>query len=80
MRVQYTKHARERMDERGITDAEVLHCINEHHQSFTRADGKIVYLVEVAGRTLKVVTQPRGSAENRTFVIISVMWRDGDDN
>jgi len=51
----YTRHARERMAERHISDAEVEDVLANFHTSYTDRDGNPIYIGRSAGRRIKVV-------------------------
>lgn len=69
--VVYTRHAEERMQERGVTSEQVEAAIRDPHT--TLPDGKslkVKYIGLVNGRNLKVVVDPTGP-EN---VVVTVAW------
>ncbi len=79
MRVVYSRHARQRMKQRGITERDVEQCLSNYFQSTSNKEGKTTYLSHVAGRTLKVVVRPLHDSDDGTFVITTA-WRDDDDS
>ncbi len=57
MVLQYRRHARVRMRERNISEAEVESCIQHHHTSYTDKKGNPVFIADVNSRRIKVVVQ-----------------------
>jgi hypothetical protein len=57
IRLIYTDHALEQMQDRGISKAEVIACWNDHHTEYTDRDGNPIYIANVAGRRIKVVVK-----------------------
>lgn len=52
----YTRHAKERMQQRGITEEEVQYCLDNFHTSYSDRAGNMVYKVDLeSGRHIKVV-------------------------
>ena len=57
MGLQYLQHARERMQERNISKAEVEACLKDYYTSYTDKNGNPIYVADVRGRRIKVVVQ-----------------------
>ena len=76
MRLELSHHAKQRMRMRSITESDIRACLSN---CFTRIVGRdgIVYLGDVEGRTLKVVTAEDRDSETEKFVITTA-WRDDD--
>ena len=56
--ISYTRHAKDRMQERGITEEEVEDCLNNYNTSYTDSKGNPIYRVELpSGRHIKVVVK-----------------------
>ena len=54
----YTRHAKDRMRERGITEEEVEYCLDNYHTSYTEKKGNPIYKVDLpSGRHIKVVVK-----------------------
>jgi len=54
----YTRHAKDRMQERGITEDEVEYCLNNYHTSYADPDGNPIYKADLPGdRRIKVVVK-----------------------
>ncbi len=52
----YKRHARERMRQRGVSEAEIEYCLNHHQISYTDKKGNPIYVAETpSGRRIKVV-------------------------
>jgi len=68
--ISYTRHAKDRMRERGITEEEVEYCLNNYHISYPDASGNSVYKANLpSGRHIKVVVKANS---DDTKVIITV--------
>jgi hypothetical protein len=63
-----SKHARERMAERGVTDDGVARVISDHEVSFTDKKGNPCFVRRIGGRRIKVVI----AADDPEFVITVV--------
>ena len=61
IRLIYTDHALEQMQDRGISKAEVIECWNNHHTEYTDRDGNPIYIANVAGRRIKVVVKKQNN-------------------
>jgi hypothetical protein len=61
---------------RNITDSDVRSCLRDFHSRIVGRNG-VVYLGDVAGRTLKVIIAADRDTEAEKFVITTV-WK-GDD-
>jgi hypothetical protein len=60
----YTRHARERMRQRGISESEVEHAVRQADIEYADASGNPIYVAHIRGRRIKVViakdsTDPR---------------------
>ncbi|GGU29027.1 DUF4258 domain-containing protein [Lentzea flava] len=78
MNLVYSYHARQRMRRRGITDSDVRSCLRNYHSRIVGGDS-IMYIGDVNGRSLKVVTAIDRDSETEKFVITTV-WRGDDDS
>ena len=68
--ISYTRHAKDRMKQRGITEEEVEYCLNNYHTSYTDVGGNPVYRANLPdGRHIKVVVKAQSAAPK---VIITV--------
>lgn len=74
MKVIYTDHARERMNERKIPEADVEHVLNAPETSYPgkNAGTRVAERNLPSGVTMKVVYQPI----NAGVKVISVLWRE----
>lgn len=63
----FTKHAKERMIKRGISEVEVEACWQNHHTAYVDKKGNPIYIGDVQGRRIKVVVRKRN-----TKVVITV--------
>jgi len=71
----YTRHAKDRMQERRITEKEVEYCIQNYHTSYTDKKGNPIYSAQLpSGRQIKVVVQ----ANNPKIVITVADKREVD--
>ena len=80
----YTKHAKERMSERGLLVGDVIHVLKngtvyEEAEPATR-DGLFKYVIEChtpnsSRRSVRLVVIP--SPTSRSFKVVTVMWVDG---
>ena len=56
--ISYTRHAKDRMKQRGITENEVEDCLNNYNTSYTDSKGNAIYRAELpSGRHIKVVVK-----------------------
>jgi len=56
--ISYTRHAKDRMRERGITEEEVEYCLNNYHISYTDSGGNPIYKADLPdGKRIKVVVK-----------------------
>lgn len=56
--ISYTRHAKDRMKERGITKEAVGYCLNNYHTSYTDSLGNPIYKADLPdGRHIKVVVK-----------------------
>lgn len=58
-----TVHARQRMAQRGVTEAEVQETVQHHHTTYTDPDGNRNYVNHVNGRRVRVVIVGAGVGE-----------------
>lgn len=63
--LKYTSHARQRMKQRRISEAEVEACLQDHDLLYRDKKGNPKYDTYVEGRRIKVVVQK----ENNSVVI-----------
>ncbi len=77
MNLVFSRHARQRMRQRNITESDVREALGNITQSVVKAESTS-YLGDVRGRTLKVVVRTSQDADVETFVITTV-WRGDDD-
>ena len=67
--IDYSEHAKDRMRERGFTEADVVYCLNNYHTSYNDPKGKSVYRATIeSGRKMRVVA----IYENNLYFIITV--------
>jgi hypothetical protein len=56
--ISYTRHAKDRMRQRGITEEEVEYCLSNYHTSYTDSSGNPIYKADLPdGRDIKVVVK-----------------------
>lgn len=55
MRPTYSRHARLRMQQRSISEAEVESVLNNYHTSYADRDGNPIFIGHPNGRRIKVV-------------------------
>ena len=56
--ISYTRHAKDRMKQRGITEEEVEYCLNNYHTAYTDSAGNPIYKADLpGGRQIKVVVK-----------------------
>lgn len=54
--VSYTRHARDRMTQRGISEEDVEYCLSDYHTSHTDVKGNPIYRAQLpSGQGIKVV-------------------------
>lgn len=73
MRVEYSKHARQRMRQRGITDSEVRQCLSNPTLRTVTAKGAC-YMAHLGKGELKVVVALDQDTDADKYVI-TTMWR-----
>jgi hypothetical protein len=57
--IKYTRHAKRRMKERKITEADVEYCLEKYHTCYPDKAGNPIYKADLAdGRHIKVVVKP----------------------
>lgn len=58
--ISYTRHAKDRMRERGITEEEVEYCLRNYDISYTDFGGNVIYKADLPnGRHIKVVVKAK---------------------
>ncbi len=58
--ISYTRHAKDRMQERGITEEEVEYCLNNYHTFYADSAGNPIYKADLPdGRHIKVVVKAK---------------------
>ena len=68
----YTDHARERMEQKGISRADVRFCLNNYKLEFEESNGNKHYIADhPSGGCIKVVLN------DSCDTVISVMWVEG---
>lgn len=66
----YTKHARERMMQRGIVEQDVEYCLQNYHTSYPDTKGNLIYRAELpGGRHVKVVLKA-GLADSKVIITV----------
>ena len=56
--ISYTRHAKDRMKQRGITEEEVEYCLNNYHTSYADSGGNPIYKADLPdGKHIKVVVR-----------------------
>jgi len=56
--ISYTRHAKDRMKQRGIIEEEVEYCLNNYHTAYTDSSGNPIYKADLPdGRHIKVVVK-----------------------
>jgi len=60
-RLIYTEHAREQMYDRGISEAEVEACWNNHHTTYTDKKGNPIYIADVQDRRIKIIVKKQNT-------------------
>ena len=68
MRIRHSRHARDRMIERGVTEEDVRQCLNEHVQR-VQTGRKSQYKGDVSGRMLKVWVAPDRDTDLERFIV-----------
>jgi uncharacterized protein DUF4258 len=67
----YTKHARQRMRQRNISEGAVEHVTQNASTTFHRPDGCVEYTGEYGGRQLVVVIDER---RNPRKLVVTTFW------
>lgn len=67
MELQYLPHARRRMRQRGVSEAEVEACLQGYDISYQDKKGNPVYIANISGRRIKVIVQ-----KENLLVVITV--------
>ena len=70
MHLTYSFHARQCMQTRGITEAEVEFVLTHYHTCYTDPDGNPIYVGTINGRHLRVVVR-QGS---QPPFVITAIW------
>ena len=66
--IYYTQHAKDRMQQRGITEEEVEYCLQNYHTSY-QDKGKPIYRTDLpSGKQIKVVI----AANTEDITVITV--------
>ncbi len=69
--ISYTRHAKDRMKQRGITEEEVEYCLNNYHTYYTDADGNPIYKANLPdGRNIKVVVKAK-SVDPKVIITVA---------
>ncbi|GAB5494500.1 MAG: hypothetical protein Phog2KO_47150 [Phototrophicaceae bacterium] len=76
-KVAFTKHARERIEQRKISEKMVLRAIAMPYRSYTQKDGSIKFVCRINRRVVHVVCQPIPA--ERKWLVITVWVRGEDD-
>jgi len=67
--LRYTQHARDRMQQYGITEEEVEYCLQNYHTSYTDRAGNPIYRADLpSGKRIKVVV----AADTKDTTVITV--------
>ncbi|MYE68092.1 MAG: DUF4258 domain-containing protein [Acidimicrobiia bacterium] len=69
----FTDHARRRINERRITLAHVESALRSCRRHDAGDHGNVVHVGSAAGRTISVVTAPRGP-DRRVILVVTAMW------
>jgi hypothetical protein len=75
--VVFTKHARERLKQRQISEEMILKAIEMPYQSYVQKDGGMKFICRINGRNVHVVSQPL--PEERKWLVKTVWVRGEDD-
>jgi hypothetical protein len=75
--VVFTKHARERLEQRNITEEMALKAIATPYRFYTQKDGGMKFILRINGRNVHVVCQPL--PEERKWLVKTVWVRGEDD-
>jgi len=67
MELQYLPHARRRMGQRRVSEAEVEACLQHYDISYQDKKGNPVYIANISGRRIKVIVQ-----KENPLVVITV--------
>lgn len=81
MRLAISAHARLRMRQRAISEADIEHALSNHHSAWETPRGGVQYIGPTpSGRELKVWLVPPGYARDVESVTVkSTAWRDEED-
>lgn len=77
MALHYARHARDRMRQRKVTDADVEACLSDPTRMRFATSRKVQYKALVRGRMLKVGVAPDRDTDAARLVT-TVMWEDED--
>lgn len=75
--VVFTKHARERLEQRKISEEMIIKAIEIPYKSYTQKDGGMKFICTINGRNVHVVVQPL--LEERKWLVKTVWVRGEDD-
>jgi hypothetical protein len=75
--VVFTKHARERLEQRKISEEMILKAIETPYRSYIQSDGGMKFICRINGRDVHVVGQPL--PEQRKWLVKTVWVRGEDD-
>lgn len=69
--ISYTRHAKDRMRERRITEEEVQYCLENYHISYTDSEGNSIYKAKLpSGRNIKVIIKAN-SIDPRVVITVA---------
>lgn len=75
--VVFTKHAKERLEQRKISEGMILKAIEMPYRSYAQNDGSTKFICRINGRNVHVVCQ--SLPEQRKWLVITVWVRGEDD-
>lgn len=75
--VVFTKHARERLEQRKISEKMIIKAIELPYRSYPQNDGGMKFICRINGRNVHVVCQPL--PKERKWLVITVWVRGEDD-
>lgn len=79
MKLRIVGHPRERMSQRGVTEADIEHALENYHSSFV-SRASVTYIGPgISGNDLKVWVLPPGIVDDGATIIKSVAWKDEED-
>ncbi len=69
--LRYTRHARDRMKQRGITEEDIEYCLNNYHTAYTDSSGNPIYKTDLPdGRKIKVVVKAK-SGDPKVIITVA---------